>query len=145
MLVGLRFRVRMRADGARQMREVCRHDSARAQYYPCAAERTPQLPRVGESPQLVARIDVDCDTSFPPRAVSTALSALLLALLPGYASPSPDQPNSDSKAVKSASQKPMTDWDRYRATANRHATIGEALAHKALSYRGVRYVFGGTS
>jgi cell wall-associated NlpC family hydrolase len=78
-------------------------------------------------------------------AASAALSALMFASL--SASASPDAPAKkpaakDSKDSKTSSQ--QSDWDKYRMSANR-ASVGEDLAHKALSYRGVRYRFGGTT
>ena len=84
--------------------------------------------------------------------VPVALGALMLASF--SASAKPDQPTGDpkpnttkpNKSDQSTKSNPskLSDWDRYRMTANR-ATIGEALAHKALSYRGVRYRMGGTT
>lgn len=84
---------------------------------------------------------------FKIHAAMAALGALMLASFSASASP-------DSTAAKSKSQKSKTesasssstlsDWDKYRLSANRGG-IGDALAHKALSYRGVRYRMGGTT
>jgi cell wall-associated NlpC family hydrolase len=79
---------------------------------------------------------------FKIHAASAALGALMLASLSAFASPDAPAKKPASNNSKSSSQ--QSDWDKYRATANR-GSVGEALAHKALSYRGVRYRMGGTT
>lgn len=79
---------------------------------------------------------------FKIHAALAALGALMLASFPAQASPdSPARKHTDSKNSSSAQQ---SEWEKYRLTANR-GSIGQALAKKALSYRGVRYRMGGTS
>jgi cell wall-associated NlpC family hydrolase len=75
-------------------------------------------------------------------AAFAALGALMLASF--SASASPDAPVAKSKPKTKSSTPAQSEWDKYRQTANR-GTVGDALAKKALSYRGVRYRMGGTS
>lgn len=79
---------------------------------------------------------------FKIHAAFAALGALMLASF--SASASPDAPAKKPASKDSKSSSKLSDWDKYRMSANR-GSVGEALAHKALSYRGVRYRMGGTT
>lgn len=98
------------------------------------------------------RKETDVLKSFAPCAAFAALSTLLLVPLSASATPAPGdtKPNKtthsrDAHAQGKASEGSSSAWQEYLKSADRHAGIGEALAHKALSYRGVPYRFGGTS
>jgi len=83
---------------------------------------------------------------FKNYATFVALGALTLASFSASAQSdqSENTPKPKAANVAPASKKPVSEWEKYRSTANRGG-IGEALAHKALSYRGTRYRMGGTS
>jgi|SRR5579872_1907440 len=69
------------------------------------------------------------------------LCRLAFTLFPVAAAPAPEGTTKPADPPK----KDLSAWDRYRLSANRHAGVGDAVAHKALSFRGVRYRFGGTT
>ncbi len=104
---------------------------------------------------------------FKNYAAFAALGALMLASLSASAKPDQEsgnsKQNSDTETSATVTTIPtdantvpkskLNEWDRYRMTAGRdirssrgsRGTVGEALAHKALSYRGVHYRMGGTT
>jgi cell wall-associated NlpC family hydrolase len=81
---------------------------------------------------------------FKNYATSVALGVLTLASFSALAQSDKSVNTPKSNKPSSSSSKSVSEWDKYRSTANR-ASIADALAHKALSFRGARYRMGGTT
>lgn len=92
------------------------------------------------------------------RNTAMALSVLSITLLPRVASTAPQNPTESEKTAPSAEKSASntskasrpaattnSEWEKYLKNADRHNSTGVALAQKALSYRGTRYRFGGTT